>query len=155
MVVCFFGHRDAPESVKPMLEREIDDMIACGGDCFLVGNQGRFDAMVLGCLRKFAKKYPQISYRVVLAYMPESGDSEFRYGETMLPEGMEFVHPKYAITHRNRWMVEESDAAVVYVRRGWGGAAKYARMMEKKGKMVRNLCRAGVTDPAEQVGELP
>ena len=153
MVVCFFGHRDAPESVKPILEREIDEMIKRGADCFLVGNQGRFDTLVLGCLRKFAEKYPQISYRVVLAYMPESGDDEYRYGETMLPEGMESVHPKYAITHRNRWMTEESDAAVVYVAHGWGGAAKYARMMEKKGKLVRNLCRAGVTDPLSRLDD--
>ena len=139
MTVCFFGHRDTPESVRIGLEREIERMVECGADCFLVGNHGRFDGMVLGCLRKIAEKYPGISYRVVLAYMPKPGDRAFLPGETMLPEGMEMVHPRYAIAYRNRWMADRSDAAVVYVAHGWGGAAKYASQMAKKGKMVVNL----------------
>ena len=140
MTVCFFGHKDTPESVRPALEREIERQISCGADCFLVGNQGRFDAMVLVCLRKFTAKYPEVSYKIVLAYMPKPGEKVFLSGETMLPEGMESVHPRYAIAHRNRWMAEVSDAAVVYVAHGWGGAAKCAKMMERKGKTVINLC---------------
>ena len=97
-----------------------------------------------------AKKHPGITYKVVLAYMPKTG--EFAYGETMLPEGQELVHPRYAVAHRNKWMAEEADAAVVYVAHGWGGAARYADLMRRKGKSVRNLCRAGVTDPADPVG---
>ena len=150
MTVCFFGHKDTPETVRPFLEQEIERLIACGAMSFLVGNQGRFDGMVLGCLRRMAKKHPGITYKVVLAYMPKTG--EFAYGETMLPEGQELVHPRYAIAHRNRWMTEEADAAVVYVAHSWGGAARYADLMRRKGKIVRNLCRAGVTDPADPVG---
>lgn len=142
MTVCFFGHKDTPETVRPALAMEIKRMIDCGADCFLVGNQGRFDAMVLGCLRNLTAQYPAIVYRVVLAYMPKPGEQEYLLGETMLPEGMESVHPKYAIAYRNKWMAEEADAAVVYVAHGWGGAAKYAGMMEKRGKSVKNLCRA-------------
>ena len=150
MTVCFFGHKDTPESIRPFLEQEIERLIDCGAECFLVGNQGRFDGMVLGCLRRMAKKHPGITYKVVLAYMPKTG--AFAYGETMLPEGQELVHPRYAIAHRNRWMTEEADAAVVYVAHSWGGAARYADLMRRKGKIVRNLCRAGVTDPADRVG---
>ena len=150
MTVCFFGHKDAPESIRPFLEQEIERLIDCGAECFLVGNQGRFDGMVLGCLRRMAKKHPGITYKVVLAYMPKTG--AFAYGETMLPEGQELVHPRYAIAHRNKWMTEEADAAVVYVAHSWGGAARYADLMRRKGKIVRNLCRAGVTDPADPVG---
>ena len=150
MTVCFFGHKDTPETVRPFLEQEIERLIDRGAERFLVGNQGRFDGMVLGCLRRMAKKHPGITYKVVLAYMPRTG--EFACGETMLPEGQELVHPRYAIAHRNRWMTEEADAAVVYVAHSWGGAARYADLMRRKGKIVRNLCRAGVTDPADRVG---
>lgn len=150
MVVCFFGHKDAPESIRPALEREIEHLINSGADCFLVGHQGRFDAMVLGILRKIAAKYPEISYKVVLAYMPKPGDHKFCPEETMLPEGMESIHPKYAIAHRNRWMTEESDAAVVYVAHGWGGAAKYAGQMAKKGKLVMNLWKNERLNQKEQ-----
>ena len=140
MTVCFFGHKDTPETVRPFLEQEIVRLIDHGAECFLVGNQGRFDGMVLGCLRRMTKEYPGITYKVVLAYMPKA--EEFAFGETMLPEGQELVHPRYAIAHRNRWMAEESDVAVVYVAHNWGGAAKYADLMKKKGKPVKNLCRA-------------
>ena len=150
MTVCLYFFFFTPESVRPFLEQEIERLIDHGAECFLVGNQGRFDGMVLGCLRRMAKKHPGITYKVVLAYMPRTG--EFACGETMLPEGQELVHPRYAIAHRNRWMTEEADAAVVYVAHGWGGAARYADLMRRKGKIVRNLCRAGVTDPADQVG---
>ncbi len=150
MTVCFFGHKDTPETVRPFLEQEIERLIDRGAEYFLVGNQGRFDGMVLGCLRRMAKKHPGITYKVVLAYMPKTG--AFAYGETMLPEGQELVHPRYAIAHRNKWMAEEADAAVVYVAHSWGGAARYADLMRRKGKIVRNLCRAGVTDPADQPG---
>lgn len=95
--------------------------------------------MVLGCLRETVADYLDVSYHVVLAYMPKPGDRRFRPGETMLPEGIELIHPKYTIAHRNRWMAEESDAAVVYVAHSWGGAAKYAEMMKKKRKRVINL----------------
>ena len=125
--------------IKPILEREIEHQINNGADCFLVGNQGRFDGMVLGILRKIAAKNPAISYKVVLAYMPKPGDHRFSPGETMLPEGIESIHPKYAISYRNRWMAEESNAAVVYVTHSWGGAAKYAGQMVKKRKTVINL----------------
>ena len=139
MTVCFFGHKDVPGSIGPAVEQEIEKLIGYGVECFLVGHQGAFDAMVLGCLRRMVLKFPTVNYRVVLAYMPKSGDNEFHLGETMLPEGMEAAHPKYAIALRNKWMVEESDAAVVYVAHSWGGAAKYAGIMEKKGKKVINL----------------
>ena len=150
MTVCFFGHKDTPETVRSFLEQEIEGLIARGAVCFLVGNQGRFDGMVLGCLRRMVKEHPGITYKVVLAYMPKPG--EFAFGETMLPEGQELVHPRYAIAHRNRWMAEEADAAVVYVSHNWGGAAKYADLMKKRGKPVKNLYRAGENDPAVQVG---
>lgn len=139
MTVCFFGHRDVPEAIRPVMKQKIERLIGCGADCFLVGNQGRFDAMALGCLREIAAKYPTVVYKVVLAYMPEPGVNEFRQGETMLPEGVESVHPKYAIAHRNQWMAEVADTAVVYVAHSWGGAAKYAGIMVKKGKRVINL----------------
>ena len=139
MTVCFWGHKDTPTTIKQALEKEIERLIGCGAVCFLVGNQGGFDDMVLNCLRKIVVKYPGITYKVVLAYMPKPGDYRFAPGETMLPEGMEFIHPKYAITYRNRWMVEVSDTAVVYVAHTWGGAAKYADFMGRKGKRVINL----------------
>lgn len=139
MTVCFFGHRDTPESVRTELKREIEHLIGEGANHFYVGSQGRFDAMALGCLRELAAYNTGVSYQVVLAYLPKPGEQGNHPEETLFPEGLEFIHPKYALAHRNRWMAEESDAAIVYVAHSWGGAAKYAEMMKKKKKRVINL----------------
>ena len=76
-------------------------------------------------------------YNVVLAYMSSVGSAErnpYEYGETMLPERIEVVHPRNAISWRNKWMVNESDIVVCYINRSWGGTAKYVEMATKKGK---------------------
>lgn len=76
-------------------------------------------------------------YNVVLAYMPSVGSAEwnpYEYGETMLPKGIEVIHPRYSISWRNKWMVNESDIVVCYINRSWGGVAKYVEMAAKKAK---------------------
>lgn len=139
---CFFGHKDAPSSIYDKLEEAIEKNIAENGVTeFLVGNQGQFDSMVLKALRRMKEKYPQISYNVVLAYMPAEKEewNPYEFGETMLPEGIESVHPRYAISWRNKWMVNEADIVIAYITHSWGGAARYVEMAEKKGKQITSL----------------
>lgn len=141
MVCCFFGHRDAPdgltEHLLPVLSRLIDE----GVDSFLVGNQGGFDSIVLHTLRLMKEKYPHITYNVVLAYMPGTKEewSAYEPTETLYPEGLELVHPRYAITWRNKWMIQESDVVVTYITHSWGGAAQYAQLAKRKQKRVINI----------------
>ena len=73
---------------------------------FYVGHQGQFDAYVYSELKKLKQEYPQINYAVVLAYMPGKKTEYDDYSDTMLPEGIESVHPRYAISWRNNWMEE-------------------------------------------------
>lgn len=139
---CFFGHKDAPSSLYVKLEAAVEDLIIENDvSSFLVGNQGHFDRMALDALRKLKIKYPHINYNVVLAYMP--GEKEewnpYHYGETILPEGIEGVHPKYAISWRNKWLVNESNIVVAYITHSWGGAAQYVEKARKKGKLIVNL----------------
>ena len=142
MTCCFFGHKDAPSSVYEKLEGAIEKaIIESGVTSFLVGNQGQFDGMALSALRKLKTKYPHINYNVVLAYMPADKDicNPYEYGETMLPEGIESIHPRYAISWRNKWMLNEANIVVAYVTHSWGGASKYVEMAAKRGKNVINL----------------
>lgn len=46
---------------------------------------------------------------------------------------------KTAIDYRNRWMVERSDCVITYVNRSWGGAAKYKKFAQNRGKTVYEL----------------
>ena len=141
MAACtFFGHRDCPESVKPRLREVLVDLITNRDvEMFYVGHQGRFDAYVHSELKKLKQEYPQINYAVVLAYMPGKKTEYDDYSDTMLPEGIESVHPHYAISWRNNWMLKQSDYVVTYITHSWGGAAQYAEKARRQKKVVINL----------------
>ena len=109
---------------------------------FYVGHQGQFDAYVHSELKKLKKEYPQINYAVVLAYMPGKKTEYDDYSDTMLPEGIESVHPHYAISWRNNWMLKQSDFVVTYITHPWGGAAQYADKAKRQKKKVINLCNS-------------
>lgn len=148
MVCCFFGHKDAPASIAPSLETVVEYMIReRNADEFLVGNQGNFDSMVYRVLKKVNIVYPHITYHVVLAYMPKENTVRqfYEYGETLLPEGIENVPPKFAISLRNKWMVREADICICYVKHSWGGAAQYMEYAKKHAKEVVNLYKDNYT----------
>ncbi len=131
----FFGHRDCPDTVQSSLRTIITDLSQNHGvTMFYVGNQGQFDAMARRLLKEL-----ECTYAVVLAYLPGNQNGYDDFSDTMLPEGIEAVPPRFAISWRNRWMLDQSDYVVVYVTHNWGGAAKYAEMAKKKGKQVLHV----------------
>ena len=141
MSACtFFGHRDCPDTIKPRLREVLIDLIENHSvDMFYVGNQGRFDAIVRGVLRDLQHEYPQINYAVVLAYMPGKQTEYDDYTDTMLPEGIESVHPRYAISWRNNWMLKQSDYVVTYITHSWGGATQYANRAKQMARTLFNI----------------
>lgn len=142
MTCAFFGHKETPASVKPLLEKEIRRLIENEGyDEFLVGNQGQFDAMVFSTLKALKTEYPAIRYYVVLAYMPgeKTEYTTIDYSDTIYPEGLEAVPRRFAISHRNKWIVENSNAVVCYINHTWGGAYQAVILAEKKKLTIINL----------------
>ena len=146
MSACtFFGHRDCPGSVKPKLREVLVDLIEHHAvEMFYIGQQGDFDRMVRSVLKELASIYPHINYAVVLERMPPQRDHfDLRDdSDTMLPEGSESVHPRFAISWRNRWMLRQSDYVITYVTHSWGGAAQFARTAQTQKKTVLNLARS-------------
>lgn len=143
MVCCFFGHRDAPESVLAPLEDTIRKLIDSQGvNRFYVGNQGRFDRMAIWALHRAKQAWPHIEYSVVLAYMPQPGQPS-EPGPTLYPDGLETVPLRFAISRRNRWMVKRSDVVVAYVARSGGGAAQFVDYARRQGKQIINLAEQG------------
>lgn len=137
----FFGHRDIPKEIEPILISTLIDLIENKNvDLFYVGNQGGFDTLVQKNLRFLKLDYPLIDYAIVLAYFPGKLNefNEDLLG-TIYPDGLENTPPQYAISKRNRWMINKSDYVVTYVKYITGGAAQFKRLAEKKGKIVLNL----------------
>ena len=119
MSVCtFFGHHDCPAEVKPKLREVLTDLIDNRSvDMFYVGNTGSFDRLVRSVPRELVQKYPHIHFAAVLERMPgkRNEDDLEDYSDTMLPEGIEKVHSRYAISWGNKWMLRQSDYVVAYV----------------------------------------
>ena len=145
MSVCtFFGHRDCPSSIKPKLQKVLINLIEkYSVDMFYVGQQGAFDSIVRSVLKELVSVYPHINYSVVLERIPLKRDKfdTHDYSDTMLPEGIETVHPRFAISWRNSWMIKQSDYVVTYITHSWGGAAQFAEMAEKHRLYTINLAK--------------
>lgn len=143
MAICtFFGHGNCPDFIAPLLQSTIEKLILHNSvTMFYVGDHGRFDALVRASLRKLKNKYSQIEYAVVLAYMPKERGFllDTNYSDTMFPEGIETVPPRFAISWRNKWMLKQSEYVITYITHSWGGAAQFAELAEKQHKTVYNL----------------
>ena len=141
MTCSFFGHRYIDEAIAAPLKNALTNLIANNVDTFLVGHQGDFDRLVLRTLRQPKKEFPQIRYRVVLAYLPAAPAAYCAYTEeeTVFPEGLETVPPRYAISWRNRWMIRQSDVVVTYITHFQGSAAQFAKLAKRMNKQVINI----------------
>ncbi|MBQ7836490.1 MAG: DUF1273 domain-containing protein [Clostridia bacterium] len=138
MICTFFGHRECYGLNEKTLERAIDELIRKGVDTFYVGHQGNFDSMVLGCLKKLKEIYSNISFTVVLAYMP-THKYDLYNGYSIYPEGLEIGLPKFSIERRNKWMIDRSDYCLCYVDHTRGGAYKFVKIAKNKGVEIINL----------------
>lgn len=141
MICAFFGHKDSPESVKPLLEAAIRRIIEhYPNTTFYVGHNGNFDRMVLSVLKKLSAEITELSYAVILAYLPTGKTAECYNGlPTIYPEGIECAPKKYAISYRNNRIVKQADMIICYITHDFGGVAQFVKKAENKGKIVYNV----------------
>ena len=138
MAVCtFFGHRDTPTEIEPILYSALIDLIENKKtDTFYVGNNGNFDRMAEKNLRKLKEIYPQIMYYIVLAYFPHHSNNYTDYSNTIFPEELENIFPRFAIIKRNDWMLNKSDYVVTYVKYTASNYALFVEKAKRKGKKI-------------------
>ena len=137
--VTFFGHKDTPKEIEPTLRSTLIDLIENKNvNVFYVGNNGNFDTMVRRQLEDLSQTYP-ITYSVVLAYLPTEKNKYDNLTNTIYPEGLETVPKRFAISWRNKWMIQQSDVVVTYVTRTYGGAWQFKVAAERQNKTVIKL----------------
>ena len=136
MTVTFCGHAQISQSEK--IEKWLYDvtqkLIEQGATTFYLGGYGAFDSLAASVLREQKKRYSQIELVLVLAYLNTGRDTS-GYDSTVYPP-LETVPRRFAISHRNRWMVESADVVVAYVLHDWGGAATTLRCAKQKKKQI-------------------
>ena len=139
MKTCFFiGHRDAPETLRPLLAEAIERHITeFGVTEFVVGHYGRFDAMAAGEVRKAKERHPEVMLTLLLPYYPPSLDTS-GYDRTYFPAGLERVPKPFAIVRANEHMIRSSDYLICYDRGQIGKTRDFmepARKRAKKGAL--------------------
>ena len=139
MVCTFFGHKDAPDSIKNELKSAINHLVNLYGvRMFYVGNNGSFDSLVQRTLIEIQKECPAVSFYVVLSYLGEHAVSA-EQEKTILPEGQELALPRYAISKRNGWLINKSNFVIAYVRHRYSNSWKWLEKSRKRGLTVINL----------------
>ena len=135
MSACmFFGHGDCPETKYSNILQAIQNLITEKKVLtFYVGTQGNFDSLVYRALCCLRTDFPHIRVYRVLAYMPKDNGL---IPDSILPEGVELVHQRYAISWRNRWMIERSDYVIAYITHNYGGAARFVNEANRNNKYI-------------------
>lgn len=136
MIVTFCGHREIAQTteVEEWLQTVIHSLIEQGATTFYLGGYGAFDGLAASVLRKEKKNHPWIERILVLAYLNGRQDA-VGYDGSVYPE-LEKIPHRFAILHRNRWMVQSADVVVAYVLHDWGGAATTLRYAKQKRKRI-------------------
>ena len=142
MIIVFCGHsnyiqnaQDETSILKILVEEAGDSPCE-----ILLGGYGGFDAFAYDCVRKFKKDHSATKSVLVTPYLSvkEEGCLKNHYDSIVYP-GLESVPPRYAISHRNRWLVEQADVVIAYVSHRYGGAYAMYLYAKRKGKKIYNL----------------
>ena len=146
MIVAFCGHanflktQEYEQKILTFLENNIGD---CPADMYL-GDYGNFDAFAYECCKKYKATHPNISLIFITPYLTESFHRnrlqhlQDKYDFIFYPE-IEDKPKRYAITYRNRYMVEKADYLIAYVSHDWGGAYQTYKYARRRGKNILNL----------------
>ena len=148
MIVTFCGHAQFSKSeedeqkILAFLEQKVGDQPA---DMYL-GGYGEFDSFAYDCCKKYKAEHQNVSLVFVTPYMTVDYQKNHldcqkaRYDFILYPE-IEDKPKRYAITYRNRFMIEKADFVVAYVSHDWGGAYTAYKYAKRKGKEVFNLAK--------------
>lgn len=145
--VAFFGHRDFSdynilEETLPLLLKELikkKEFVE-----LYIGRNGEFD-LYAATIVKHVQRLCGKENNELICVLPysEKGMAYYEkyYDRIIIPECVEKVHPKGAITKRNRWMVEHSDLLICYVEREKGGAYSTLKYAKRLDKSIINLAK--------------
>ena len=146
MIVTFCGHSRFPRSAE--YERRILDILESElGDRpvdFYLGDYGDFDTLAYDCCKMYSQNHKNASLIFITPYItPEYQKNHLEYKKErfdgiIYPE-IEDRPLRFALTYRNRWMVEKSDLVIAGIFHSFGGAYqtyKYAKMIKKRTLLV-------------------
>ena len=139
MIVTFCGHSQIADkdTIRKHLKDEIQELLRAGHRKFYLGGYGDFDILAAVVLAELKDTYPDMERLLILPHPDRKVDTSL-YDGTLYPP-LENVPKRFAISRRNKWMVENSSVMVACVDHDWGGAAKTLEHAVKKGLQIINI----------------
>ena len=149
MIITFCGHStfhntdEYEQKILSILEEKVADNYA---DMYL-GGYGNFDSFAYLCCKKYQRTHPNVSLVFVTPYLTLEYQKRHlkslneTYDCIVYPE-IEGKPLKFAISYRNRWMIEKSTFVIAYVSEKRGGAYATYRYAKRLGKDIYNLYSA-------------
>lgn len=139
--VTFCGHStlsvEEQETLFPLVCAEAEKLINRGADAFLLGGYGSFDTLCAQAVKNLKEKYPHITSIIVIPYINLTYNEDL-YDFSEYPP-LEKVPPRFAISKRNEYMVQQADAVISYVLYSFSGAYTTLNYAIRKKKEIISL----------------
>ncbi len=137
MIITFCGHSDFREStdIRGKLLSLLTESVGDAPAEIYLGGYGNFDSFALNCCREYKRSHPNVTITYVTPYLNAAHEG---YDAVLYPP-IENKPKRFAISYRNKYMVEKADLVVAYVSRDWGGAYATYKHAIKKCKATVNL----------------
>lgn len=146
--VSLFGHREIEDlwqmedSLIPIIRELIQTKQFV---TFLIGRNGEFDEYAASVIKRVQKEMGNENSQITLVLpYPTAKLSYYEayYDDIILPEKIEGLHPKLAITARNQWMVTQSALVLAYLEHNRGGAYRAVKYAKAQNKRIIYLSKA-------------
>ena len=145
MIITFCGHSNfvGSEEYKNKTFALLNKLVGDEPVIFYLGNYGGFDKFAFSCCRSFKETHPNSTLVFVTPYRDQKYlahhlpvDDE--YDEILYPD-IENKPLRFAISYRNKYMVEKADVVIAYIDHSFGGAYKTYEYAQKKEKTIYNI----------------
>ena len=144
MIITFCGHSNfiATNKLEDKLLSILNEYVGDNQADFYLGEYGAFDEFAFKCASKYKSTHPQVKLIFVTPYITEeyirNRLQNKKYDTILYPE-IENIPPKFAILHRNRYMIKKSDIVIAYITHAWGGAYQTYKYAKGKNKNIINI----------------
>ncbi len=147
MIITFFGHRDfiGNEMKKEQIKNILNSLSGKEEITLFFGGYGNFDSFCLSVAKEMYKK-KKVRFCYITPYINEAFQRNHLFylskdfDEIIYPQ-LEKVPLRFAISYRNKYMIDESDFIIFYVKNSFGGAYEALKYAKKKNKNFINTAQ--------------
>ncbi len=148
MIVLFIGHSALynctalSEKVKKVILEHIPPHIK---PIFYCGGYGDFDHLCAHICRSLRENNFNCEIVFITPYITQTQQKKIKYFidtklyDSVIYPPLEHIQPRFAISERNKWMIEQADLIISHVTHSFCGAYKGLEYARKRSKNIINI----------------